>query len=420
MIAPPFTRRKFLRSAGALVALPFLEAFAKQDTEVHPYRMVFIMTNMGVMPRYFFPKNTGPDYQTSPYLDLLREHRNRFSVFSGLSHPGVDGNHSSERSFLSCAPRPGSSAFRNTISVDQFVAEQIGPKTRFNSLVLAVGKDHMGTPSTTQDGVQLPAERSPARLYKKMFVEGSPAETERVIEDLRKGGSILDFSSQSAKGLARHLAPMDRERLDQYFTSLRELETRLHHAEAWERKPKPVVSADSPKDITDDAEVEAQTNLMYDMVRLALETDSTRILSLYLGPLLVTPKIPGVKNQTHALTHHGNEEEKIEELRKIEEAQFRSLNRLLSGLHGVQESGSSLLDRTMVLYGSNLSNANAHDTSNLPVLLAGGGFRHGQHLAFNPKNNKPLANLFVSMLQRSGLEIDKFASSSGTLTGLSI
>ncbi len=406
-------RRRFLRAAGALLALPLFES---SGASAPPRRLVFIMTNMGVMPRYFFPAGMGRDYESTPYLELLQSHRNRFTVLSGVSHPGVDGQHLSEKSFLSGAPHPAASNFQNSLSVDQLAAEQIGPQTRFSSLVLRVGKGHEGTPSTTRDGVAIPPEASPAGLYRKLFVQGSPREVERNIGDLRKGGSILDFVRQEARGLEKELPARDRERLDQYFTSVRELEARLQHAEAWEHKPKPAVSAPEPRDIPSDAEVEAQTNLMYDTMRLALETDSTRVVSMYLGPLLITPNIPGVRNQTHALTHHGNDEAKIAELRKIEEAQFRSLSRLLAALTEVREGAGTLLDETMVLYGSNLSNANAHDTTNLPILLAGGGFSHGQHVAFDRKQNKPLANLFVTMLQRAGLEIDQFSSSNGTIT----
>ncbi|MBU6302804.1 MAG: DUF1552 domain-containing protein [Verrucomicrobia bacterium] len=407
-------RRSFLRAAGTLLALPLLESTGAAGAP--PRRMVFIMTNMGVMPRYFFPTGTGREYEPTPYLELLQRHRERFTVFSGLSHPGVDGQHLSEKSFLSGAPHPAASQFQNTLSVDQWAAEQIGAQTRFASLVLRVGKGHEGTPSTTRDGVPIPPEASPAALYRKLFVQGTATEVERNIGELRKGGSILDFVRDEMKRLEKGLPARDRERLEQYSTSVRELETRLQHAEAWERKPKPAVALPEPRDVPDEAEVEAQTNLMYDTLRLALETDSTRVVSVYLGPLLVTPRIPGVRNQTHALTHHGNDEAKMAELRKIEEAQFRSLAGLLDGLAATPEPGGSLLDRTMVLYGSNLSNANAHDTKNLPILLAGGGFVHGRHLAFDRQRNKPLANLFVTMLQQAGFGMDQFSSSNGTIT----
>jgi Protein of unknown function (DUF1552) len=409
------TRRQFLRASGIALALPLLGAIPEAKAGP-PKRMVFIMTNMGVIPRYFFPQKSGRDYESTPYLDLLKAHRERFTVFSGLSHPGVDGNHQAEKSFLSGAPHPASASFKNSVSVDQLAAEHIGPQTRFNSLVLMVGKNHEGTPSTTRDGVQLPTQNSPAELYRRLFIQGSPEEVERSIDEIRQGGSILDFVRTEARGMELNLPARDKARLDQYFSSVRELEQRLQHAEAWERKPKPATATPKPHDIPDVTEIEAQTKLMYDTMRLALESDSTRIVSIYLGPLLVSPKIDGVKNQTHALTHHGNDENKIAELKKIEEVQFRCLARLLDGLNGINEGSRTLLDNTMLLYGSNLSNANAHDTTNLPIILAGGGFKHGQHLSFDKKNNQPLANVFVTMLQGMGIQTDMFSSSTGTMS----
>jgi hypothetical protein len=405
------------------MALPLLEAmkpaFSRAaSTAKAPRRMLCVMTTMGVMPRYFFPQKAGRDYETTPYLSIIKEHRKQMTVISGTSHPGVFGNHYSEASYLSCAPGCGGSNFKNTISVDQFAAEQIGHLARFPSLVLSVGKPHNGLISVTRDGVDIPPETSPVALYRRLFFQESPEGIEAQIRELRKGASILDFVRNEAKRLDRKLGARDKERMDQYFTSIRELEQRFHDAEDWERKPKPVPKAPKPEDIVDDGEVEAQTNLMYDMVKLALETDSSRIISLYLNPLVVTAKIPGVNAETHSLTHHGNDESKIVQLRKIEEAQFRSLDRFLTMLRGVKEEGSTLLDHTTFLYGSNLSNANAHDTTNLPVIVAGGGFKHGQHIAFDRQHNTPLANLFVTMLQQLGIETDTFASGRGTLTGL--
>ena len=228
---------------------------------------------------------------------------------------------------------------------------------------------------------------------------------------------MLDFVSNSAKRLQRDLGPRDRERLEQYFSSVRDLEQQFVSSEAWERRPKPTTTAPQPQDIADEKRLIDRTKLMLDMVRLALETDSTRLITLFINPLGVL-QIPGVTRETHSLTHHGNVPEAIDELRKIEEAQLRVLAEFFGGLQGVVEEGDSLLQRTMVLYGTCMGSANAHSNTNLPVLLAGGGFKHGQHLAFNRERNYPLANLFVSMLQRLGLETDRFASSTGTLRGL--
>ena len=383
-----------------------------------PKRMLLIMSNMGVIPANFFPERAGRDYASTPYLDLLKGHRDQFTVFSGLSHPDVGGAHTTEKSFLSGAPHPGRSTFKNTISIDQLAAEQTGNATRLPSLVLMVGKPDLGLPSTTRDGVPIPPEDDPAALYKRLFVQGTPAEIDRRLDDLGKGASILDFVLDDARRLDGALPARDRARLDQYLTSVRELEKRLASTQAWERRPKPTVDLQLPRTIPDDTEIKGQTDLMYDIVRLALETDSTRIVSIYLGPLRVKPKMPGISGETHGLTHHGGDETKLAQLRSVEETLYGSLGRLLDGLSGADEADGSLLDNTMVLFGSNLSNANSHDTTNLPILLAGGGFRHGQHLAFDRRNNAPLANLYVSMLQQYGMEVDRFASSTGTLTGL--
>jgi hypothetical protein len=414
-------RRTFLRGAGGALALPLLESLGSArgaSAAAPPKRMLLIMSNMGVTPWNFFPETPGRGYEATPYLGLLVRHRERFTVFSGLSHPDVGGAHATEKSFLNAAPHPGRSTFRNTISMDQLAVEQTRCETRFRSLVLLVGITVQGVPSTTRDGVQIPPEKDPAAIYRKLFVQGTPAEVERQLDEIAQGASILDFVLDEARGFERSLPTGDRARFDQYCTSVRELESRLQDARVWAGRPKPAVDLELPRVLPDETEIQAQTDLMFDIVRLALETDATRIVSLYLGPLRVKPKLPGITGETHGLTHHGGDPEKLAQLRVVEEILFGSFARLLDGLVAAPEAGGSLLDSTMVLFGSNLSNANSHDTTNLPIVLAGGGFRHGQHLAFDRRNNTPLANLYVSMLQHYGLEIDRFASSTGTLAGL--
>jgi hypothetical protein len=414
-------RRTFLRGAGIGLALPLLESLGVARAVAGggpPKRMLLIMSNMGVTPRNFFPATPGRDYDSTPYLDLLARHRERFTVFSGLSHPGVGGAHATEKSFLNAVPNPGRSTYKSQISMDQLAVESSPAATRYRSLVLLVGKPDLGLPSTTRSGVPIPPESDPAALYRKLFVQGTPAEVEARLDDLDKGASILDFVLDEARGFERSLPAGDRARFDQYCTSVRDLEARLADAQAWARRPKPAVPLELPRLLPDDGEIQAQTDLMYDITRLALETDATRIVSIYLGPLRVKPKLPGISGETHGLTHHGGDPGKLAQLRVIEEILFNSFGRLLDGMVAAPEAGGTLLDSTTVLFGSNLSNASSHDTTNLPILLAGGGFRHGQHLAFDRTNNTPLANLFVSMLQQYGLELDRFASSTGTLTGL--
>jgi hypothetical protein len=415
------SRRAFLRGTGVAIALPALDAMQSvfAGTPEKPVRrMVAVQTNMGIMPQFFFPELSGQEYALTPYLEPLKDFKKQLTVFSGVSHPDVDGGHAAEVSFLTAAPHPGSGAFRNAISLDQFAAERIGSFTRFPSFVLYAGNE-LGGISYTRSGVRIPPERSPAALYKRMFVQGTPAEIEARCQDLRNGRSLLDFVGDSSKKLDKDLGPNDKDRLDQYFTSVRELETQLQRAEEWERRPKPKTAAPAPQDIKDDKQFIARIKLMFDMIRLAFESDSTRIVTLFINAL-GTHAIPGVQHETHSLTHHGNKPETIEELRRIEAAQFEALCTFLAGLAASKEGSATLLDRTAVLYGTCMGSANSHANTNLPVLLAGGGFRHAGHLAFDKTKNYPLPNLFVSILQRLGLEVGQFASSTGTMRGLEL
>jgi hypothetical protein len=407
-------RRDFLFAAGACLALP---ALAKAAEKAPPKRLVAIHVPLGMMPAFFFPK---AGETTSPYLDLLAKQRDQFTTFAGLSHPGVDGNHHAGQCFLSGAPHPGQPTFRNSLSLDQLVAEKIGEDTRFTSLAVAVrqGEHYADSIAVSRSGVILPAETSAERLYRKLFVAGTPEEKAATMRRIQAGGSVLDLILDKAKRLEKSSDPQDRARLDQYFQSVRELEGRLERSIAWENRPKPKVDYPMPKDIADANEVVARSRLMFDLVRLALQTDSTRVVTLSLSTFSVVPHVPGVKNETHGLTHHGNEPDKIAELRKIEEAQLAVFGEMLSTFRDTRETGGNLLDRTQILYGSCLGNANSHSNQNLPLILAGGGFRHGQHLAFDTVNNTPLANLYVSMLQNLGVEADKFATSTGSLRGL--
>lgn len=417
-------RRTFLRASGTALALPVMDAMTSAlargaAAAEPPRRLLAIQTNLGIMPHLFFPQGDTADYEPSPYLSLLEPVRRDLTVFSGLSHPGVDGGHANEKVFLTGAPHPAGAGFRNSVSLDQVAAEQIGAQTRFASLVLNVsaGNGSAGM-SFTRAGVAIPAESSVAALYKKLFIQGSADEIAARVEDLRAGRSLLDTVRDRAGRLNRTLPANDRRRLDQYFTSIRELEQQLLQAEAWEQKPKPQVELKPPQDVDGPALLIAQLRMMYDLIRLAFETDSTRVVSLYVVPLGTLSGIAGVEHETHSLTHHGNRPEMIDELRKIEEAQFKALGDLLLGLRGAGEKSSHLLDRTSVLYGTCMGNANGHTNKNWPMLLAGGGFRHGKHLAFDRERNYPIANLFVTMLQRMGLETDRFSSSTGTLRGL--
>lgn len=421
-------RRRFLRGLGVAMALPLLEAMrpgaaraaSGAVANAKPRRMFAVCNNLGVRPDLFFPAAAGRDYQASPYLKLLEAHRNEFTVISGVSHPNVDGGHPSDISFLTAAPHPASSSFRNTISLDQYIAERIGNLTRVPSLTLAVNGSARGL-SWTGAGVAIPPEERASEVFNQLFLQGTPEQVAAQVHRLDTGRSILDVVAEQAKDLERGVGATDRGRLEQYFTSVRELEHRLQESREWERKPKPIVSQAAPADITNPSQYMDKVKAMYDLARLAFETDSTRAITLMLNSV-ATPvvTIPGetITDSYHNLSHHGKAEEKLAQLQVLDEWQMKLLNHLFSDLSAVTEDGEKLLDRTMILYGSNLGDANAHSTVNLPTLFAGGGFRHGQHLAFDRAQNYPLPNLFVSMLQRMGLDEGRFASSTGTMRGL--
>jgi hypothetical protein len=401
------------------LSLPLLEAMlpgqacAAETTAVaSPRRFLAINIPLGFLPEKFFPAEEGKTYAPSEYLSQAEPLRNDFTVFSGLSHPGVDGGHSAEKSFLTAAPSPGSRNFKNTISLDQFIARQIGEQTRFASLTLG---DH--SLSWSANGVAIPAEQSPAKAFARLFLSGTVKEVAAQERELEEGRSIMDTVLEDAKSMERSVSAADRTKLDQFFTAVRETEQRLVKAQAWSQTPKPKVNAEPPGKISD-ADLIGMFRAHFDVIRLAFETDSTRVVALGGTGYGTVPLIKGVELGYHGLSHHGKNPDMMRQLELIERATMDAFFQFLKALKGSVDGEATLLDRTEVLLGSNLGNASGHLTTNLPILLAGGGFRHGQHLAFDQKNNFPLPNLFVSMLQRMGLESSSFATSTGTMRGL--
>lgn len=417
-------RRRFLRGAGVMLALPLLQSLLPKSVRAAgtagPRRMLLISNNLGVLPKPFFPQTSGRDYEISPYLAPLAEFRNAFTVFSGLSHPGVVGGHSTENCFLTAARGPTKSGFRNQISLDQFAAEKLGPVTRFPTLNLGVNIDKANRSlAWTRDGVLLPAEDKASALFQKMFVQGDAAAVQTQLKKLEERGSILDTLLDDTKQVRERLGRDDQSRLDQYLTSVREIEQRLHTTREWELRPKPTTTHTPPTDIQDQKLFFEKFDLMLSMAQLALESDSTRIVTLMVDAF-ATPsfKLGDNENSTtgyHDLSHHGQAADKVRQLEEADRRQMALLKKLLANLAEKRDGEARLLDRTMVLFGSNMGDANTHDNSNLPILLAGGGLKHGQHLAFSHDNNRPLCNLFVTMLQNMGLETDAFGSSTGTL-----
>jgi len=431
----PMNRRTMLRGVGVSMSLPMLQSMDKAfavspvttstaaSSAAPPRRMLLISNNLGVLPKPFFPDQVGSDYELSPYLTVLRDFRQDFTVFSGLSHPAVNGGHSTENCFLTAARGPTRSGFRNSISLDQFAADRLGPVTRFGTLNLGVNIDKANRSlSWTRDGVLLPAEDQASVLFRKMFLQGDAGEVSLQLHRLEERGSILDALLDDANRLNRQLGPEDRNRMDQYFTSVRDVELRLQAAREWELRPKPEPTQPAPDDIEDVKLFIPKFELMLSMAQLAFESDSTRVVTLmvdaFATPVFSLNETESTTDGYHNLSHHGQAEDKVRQLEEVDHQQMVLLRNLLMNLADKQEEGQRLLNRTMVLYGSNMGDSNTHDNTNLPILLAGGGFRHGQHLSFSQENNTPLSNLFVTMLQQAGIETDEFGSSNGTIAGL--
>jgi len=413
-------RRTLLRGAGVALGLPWLgamqQALGGSTTSEPPRRFVAMTLGLGLVGDHLNPQQSGRDYEPSRYLKPIQDLRNQVTVVSGASHPGVTGGHRAEASLLTANPGGSSGRAKNTISLDQYLAKYLGHHTRFPSLVLSSRGSN--SPAYTENGAMIPAEDSPSRLFTRLFVDPSPAQQARQAERVRQGRSIMDLVAEDARRLTRQLGAGDRQRLDAYYTSVRELEQRMAESEKWARRSKPTVDVEPPVDIGNSNDFVGRQRLMSDMIRLALETDSTRFVTYHLGGSGGVLPIAGVKEGYHSLSHHGRDENKLGQLALVETAIIQAWGDFLRGLQQATDHEETLLDRTTVLLTSNLGNASSHDNKNMPVLVGGGGFRHGQHLAFDRRDNYPLPNLFVSILQRCGLEHDEFASGTGTMAGL--
>ncbi len=407
------SRRALLRGAGVTLGLPLLEAMTPALAAVPEAktarRFVGVSMALGLHNPNLVPEGSGRDYKPSRYLSPIQDLREHFTVVSGSSHPGVTGGHTAEGSIFSACPNARGATTRNTISLDQLMAKQLGHETRFPSLVL--NTNSQTSPSYTENGSMIPAENNAMRLFTRLFVNDTPAEQARQAQLIRQGRSVMDVVGAEAKALMREVGAGDRDKLDAWFTSVRDLEQRLAANEAWTHRPKPKVSLAPPARIPRDNEVEVD-RIFLDIVHMALATDSTRFITLHITGNNVQG-IEGVDESYHSLSHHGMDDEKLAQLAIVEQGVVNAWGDFLRKL-----KSDKLLDETMVLLTSNLGNASSHDNKNMPVLFAGGGFRHGQHLAFDQKDNYPLPNLYLGALQRLGLEQERFATSTGTMTGL--
>ena len=408
------SRRSFLRGAGVALCLPWLESLGgiahAAEAGKEPRRLLLICLPLGIFRDSLIPKQSGAGYELTEYLAPLADLRDRFSIVSGLEHPGVGGGHASQPRIFTGIP----SAERNRRSLDQYVAATLGQHTRFDSLALSAGANDFGW---TDGGSMVPAEKSIGDAFARLFAEEGAANKAKVLGEIGRGKSILDHVLDDARDLQSRLSQRDQGTLEEYFESVRATETRLVKSEEWIHQPKPEVNSKPPAPFAPD---EIITNLrgVCDLTHLAFKTDSTRIITFgYFRQDTVA--VPGVNVGYHNLSHHGQDEGNIAQLKRVERAFFDELKTLLTNLRNTTEGDATLLDRTMILVTSNLGSGNSHSNKDLPVLLAGGRFQHGQHLAFAP-GTVPLCNVFVSVLNQLGFDDKSFATSTGTLKGLEL
>lgn len=411
----PTTRRHVLKAAAGTAALPWFDSFGgfahAAEARVPPQRLLMICLPLGIYRDAVIPAEVGRSYQATEYLSLIDEFRDRYTVISGLDHPAVNGGHSAEPRIFTGVP----SNQKNSRSLDQYLAAHVGRETRFDSLVLSAGRNEC---SWTDSGTRVPSEDKMARVYARLFGQDDSNSTEQVLREIGHGRSIMDLVQRQAKSLRPSLSPADQDKLEEYFESVRETERRLVKAESWVHTPKPRVQAPMPEDPADRAEIVTQLRNVCDITHLAFQTDSTRVITFgYFQQNSVN--IPGVQNAYHALSHHGKDPNNIAQLKLIESEFFNELRRLLTRLEATKEGEGTLLDHTTIVVTSNLGNGSNHSNKDLPVLLIGGRFHHGGHLAFEP-STVPLCNLYVSVLNQFGLSDRSFGTSTGPLAGLEI
>lgn len=420
----PLSRRTLLRAGAVCVGLPLLDAMLpvgfgaeRKAAALRPKRILLMCRSLGLHTPFLFPETAGRDYEPTRYLKLLEEFRQDFTIFSGMSHLGYGGGHHTDKALFTGITAEDWNNKKNGVSLDQEVAARVGGETRFPSLVLG-DSSHL---SWNQRGMAVPAEGSIKKVFKDLFIDGTPAEIEKEIQRLANGHSILDGVRDQARVLAKSLSPSDRDRLEMMLTSIREAEGRLQQNEEWVRKPKPEISADdaklfaeAPKRMID------REQQWFDLVHLALQTDSTRAVTVNHWSHQENLQMDGVTLTHHDASHHGQDEKKIQQLALVEEAELELFARFLAKMKASNDGGPSLLDQTIVLHASHLGNASSHTGDNLPIIVAGGGFKHAGHVAFDRKNNQPLSNLYVQMLRQMGMKSEKFGASTGVVSELGI
>lgn len=418
-------RRRFvLKTLGASLALPGLPSLMAKTAEaskaiqatsgagVGANRFVAVANLLGFQQKQLFPETEGKGYEKTKLLSPLWDNRENMTVFRGLDH-GIKGGHFAVHSFLSgVLNSEAQNRELGNVTIDQYIADEVGVETRFPSLTVgSEGGIHGGCQlSWTKSGVRVPPITGPAELFEKLFVSDSKARQARREEENRLQASILDSVLEDANRLSRQVNSEDKDKLDEYFSSIRDVEKRLELRKRWTSRPKPEAPFDQP----------ANTNtvedlpMLYELIALALQTDSTRVATLEIGGCFL-PQNLGIKKSYHGLSHHGNDEEAIANLITLETYQIEQFNKFLNRLGKTQDGNQSLLDSTSIVFGSGMGDGQKHTNIDLPIILAGGGYEHGKFRKVESKgiNKVPLCNLFVDIAQEMGIETDSFGTSTG-------
>lgn len=435
-------RRSFLYGVGASLALPQLECMGSEAKGDLPKRFCGVYFPFGVsLPKVgskqakwrWFPDKPGRDYELNESLKSLKPLREKVTILGGLSHPNGRkmGAHDTGDTFLTGALLEGK-YLRNSVSLDQVIAQSIGDQTRFASLTMStdggVGEPtRSSTLSYDDKGRPIPALNQPAQIFARFFGAGD-ADTFAKRARMKSTARMLDLVLDDAGSLRRRLGSNDREKLDEYLSSVRHIEKRVAQSQAWLEVPRPELSDEDREMLklnSDDEAPKQYIRTMYDLIYLAFRTDSTRVATYQIASMADAsskagkfPQLEGFKGSLHSLAHDWNKPEGAVNLGKWDEFMADQFSYFLTRLRDSQEGDSTLLDRSIVLYGS--SNSQTHNNSNYPLVLAGGGelgFKHGRYVRL--PESVPLSNLFVSILDRLGSHVETFGDSTSDLADLS-
>lgn len=424
----PVNRRRFvIQSVAGALALPALPSLMAESVAKNAAlkatsgagagarRFVAVGNLLGFQQKQFYPETVGKAFEETTLLKPLASNRDKITVYRGLDH-GLRGGHFAVHTFLSgVLHHESKNRVDGNVTIDQFLADEVGTATRFPSLTVgSEGGIHGGCQmSWTKSGIRVPPITGPAELFEKLFISESADRRADKKKANSLQASVLDSIREEAGSLSRKVNQEDKAKLDEYFTSIRDVEKRLELRQRWADQPKP----DAPFDRPADTNFVDDLPMLYELIALALQTDSTRIATLEIGGSFL-PQNLGIKKSYHSLSHHGNDEEAIGHLITLETYQLEQYSKFLTRLSNIQDGEQTLLDSTAVLFGSGMGNGQSHTNNDLPIVLAGGGYGTGEYkkAPSNGPGKVPLCNLFLDIAQRMGVEAEAFGTSTGTFS----